>query len=53
MNPLINEISLLLKRASRPFWLAGGHAIDAYLGKETREHDDIDFVIKRSDQLVF
>jgi hypothetical protein len=53
MNPLIIEISELLKIAKKPFWLAGGYSIDAYLGKKTRAHEDLDFTIKRADQLVF
>jgi hypothetical protein len=31
-----------------PWWLAGGWALDLFLGRETRPHDDIDVQILRS-----
>ncbi len=49
---LIHEVTALLSRSGRPFWLAGGHAIDLFVGRVTRSHDDLDFVIRRVDQLV-
>jgi lincosamide nucleotidyltransferase A/C/D/E len=30
-------------------WLDGGWGVDALLGEETREHDDLDLVVARSD----
>ena len=53
LNPLIDEISALFSNSGKPFWLAGGYSIDLFLGTRTRAHDDIDFVIKRADQLAF
>lgn len=38
------EISAISEALGIPFWLRGGWAIDFYLGKITRPHDDIDFV---------
>ena len=32
-----------------PAWLDGGWAIDALLGEQTREHDDLDFVARLED----
>ena len=32
-------------------WIAGGWALDLFHGKKTREHTDIDIVIRREDQL--
>ena len=32
------------------FILAGGYALSAFVGKDYREHDDIDVIIKREDQ---
>lgn len=34
------------------WWIAGGWAIDLFLGKETRSHDDLDIAILRRDQLA-
>ncbi len=33
-----------------PWWIAGGWAIDLFLGRQTREHEDIDILILRRDQ---
>ena len=33
-----------------PWWIAGGWAIDLFLGRQTREHEDIDVQILRRDQ---
>ncbi len=35
----------------RPWWIAGGWALDLFLGQTTREHADIDLELLRSDQL--
>lgn len=34
---------------SVPWWVAGGWALDLFLGKQTREHGDLDFGVLRSD----
>ncbi len=51
--PLVAEIAETFKKTNKPFWLAGGYSIDCLLGKKTREHEDLDFVIRREDQLSF
>jgi len=33
-----------------PWWIAGGWAIDLFLGRQTREHEDLDVLILRQDQ---
>jgi hypothetical protein len=33
-----------------PWWIAGGWAIDLYLQRQTREHEDIDILVLRRDQ---
>ena len=33
-----------------PWWVAGGWAIDLVLGRQTREHGDLDLVVLRRDQ---
>jgi hypothetical protein len=35
-----------------PWWIAGGWAIDLHLGRETREHEDLDIGIFGTDQLA-
>ncbi|MEK7358215.1 MAG: amino acid transporter [Bdellovibrionota bacterium] len=49
----IGVLAALLAASGKPIWLAGGHAIDAYLRRSTRDHDDLDFAIRRADQLAF
>ncbi len=53
LNPLIREIAELFKKTGKPFWLGGGYSIDVFLGQKTRVHEDLDFIIRRSDQLCF
>ncbi len=36
----------------RPWFVAGGWALDLYLGRKSREHEDVDVAIFRSDQLA-
>lgn len=36
-----------------PWWVAGGHGLDLFLGRPTREHEDLDVAILRRDQLAF
>jgi hypothetical protein len=33
-----------------PWWIAGGWAIDLFVGRPTRAHDDVDVVVLRRDQ---
>jgi Aminoglycoside-2''-adenylyltransferase len=33
-----------------PWWVAGGWAIDLLLGRQTREHGDLDLLVLRRDQ---
>lgn len=53
-NPMSpDEVKSLLSPTERPYWISGGWAIDLFLGKNTRPHDDIDISIDRKDQLYF
>lgn len=52
-QPFIEEISELFTKTNKPFWLGGGYSLDFLIGKKTRDHDDLDFIIKREDQLSF
>src|SRR3989475_9753807 len=44
------EVASLMRGFPRPWYIAGGWAIDLFLGRVTREHDDIDIAILREDQ---
>ncbi|HEX5563842.1 MAG TPA: hypothetical protein VFX34_02680, partial [Sporosarcina sp.] len=39
-----------MKDFERPWGVAGGWAIDLFLGNQTREHSDIEIAILREDQ---
>lgn len=40
----------LLRGLDAPWWLAGGWALDAFVGRQTRPHEDIDVSVLRRDQ---
>lgn len=44
------EVAGLMMRTDRPWLIAGGHAIDLFVGRLTREHADIDVLLLRRDQ---
>jgi len=44
------EVGRFFSRLSVPWWIAGGWALDLFLGGQTREHEDIDVQILRRDQ---
>ena len=44
------EVVRLFSTLTVPWWIAGGWAIDLFLGEQTRHHDDIDVLILRRDQ---
>ena len=46
------EAASVLQGLGVSWWIAGGWAIDAFLGHQTREHGDLDFAVLRRDQLV-
>jgi hypothetical protein len=43
------EVGELFERAGVDYWLFGGWAVDFYAGRITREHDDVDVAIWRTD----
>ncbi len=52
-SPLLpGQVQQLLADLNVPWWLAGGWAIDLFIGHQTRDHADIDVLILRSDQLI-
>jgi aminoglycoside-2''-adenylyltransferase len=46
------EVAQFFAPLTVPWWIAGGWAIDLFLGRQTREHEDIDVQILRRDQRV-
>ena len=48
LSPL--EVKRLLEGVSAPWWIAGGYALDMFLGHETRKHTGTDIAVLRSDQ---
>lgn len=46
------EVFEILKNFKNPWWIAGGIALDLFLGKKTRKHLDIDVLILRKHQLT-
>jgi hypothetical protein len=44
------DIARLLRDFDRPWWVAGGWAIDLVLGRETRAHEDMDVALLRGDE---
>lgn len=46
------EIAQVLSGFARPWWICGGWALDLFLGRETRRHDDLDVALLRHDQLA-
>ncbi|WP_414053481.1 nucleotidyltransferase domain-containing protein [Macrococcus equi] len=41
----VSDLKLLLKDAPFEWYLAGGYALDEFMKKRTREHDDIDILL--------
>jgi hypothetical protein len=52
-SPLsVDAIAELFRPMPVRWWIAGGWALDLFLGEVTREHGDIDVLILQGDQLV-
>jgi len=49
----LEEIKKLLAPVPSPWWLAGGRALDLFIGHDTRKHGDVDVSVLRRDQQVF
>ncbi|GEN86163.1 MULTISPECIES: short-chain dehydrogenase [Oceanobacillus] len=44
----LQEIRYLMKDISIPWWIAGGWALDLHYGKQTRKHEDMDILIRKT-----
>ena len=49
----LEEVKGLFGAVAAPWWIAGGRALDMFLGHETRKHNDIEVAVMRRDQLAF
>lgn len=49
----LEELDALFINSKCPYWISGGWAIDLYLGRQTRPHEDLDISIKRDDLTYF
>lgn len=47
------EIAEMLSSLDKPWYVAGGWAIDLYLQQQRRDHKDVDIAVFRQDQLTF
>jgi len=47
----VEEVAELLAGLKVPWWIAGGCAIDLFIGRQTRPHGDTDVLVRREDQL--
>jgi hypothetical protein len=48
----VEDIAALLEGLAARWWVAGGWAIDLFLGTTTRQHQDVDVAVLRPDQLA-
>lgn len=46
------QVATIFDQLAVPWWIAGGLAIDAFLGFKSREHGDVDVSVLRRDQLI-
>ena len=44
------DVTSVLHGLQAPWWICGGWALDLFLGRETRRHDDLDVAVLRQDQ---
>ena len=49
----LEEVKRLFGAVAAPWWIAGGRALDMFLGHETRKHADIEVAVLRRDQKAF
>jgi hypothetical protein len=48
----VDDAAALMRDVGIPWWVAGGWALDLFLGCPTRSHEDMDIEILRRDQLA-
>ena len=45
-----SRLSSLMRTFDAPWWVAGGRALDLWMGRQTRAHQDVDVAVLRDDQ---
>ena len=45
----VEQVWDVLRGVSVPWWIAGGWALDLFMGRQTRAHNDIDIAVYRDD----
>lgn len=53
VNYTPEQVAELFDGNTERWWIAGGWAIDLFLGKQTREHEDVDVAILHEDERSF
>ncbi|HEY2552614.1 MAG TPA: amino acid transporter [Streptosporangiaceae bacterium] len=48
----LDRVATIFSAAGVPWWIAGGYAIELAVGRPFREHEDIDVLLLRPDQLA-
>lgn len=48
----LTEVGALLREAPFRWWVAGGWAIDLFIGQQTRDHQDVEVAVARQDQVA-
>ena len=51
--PALRAVSALFEFYDRPYWIAGGWAVDLRIGAPRRQHDDVDVMILERDLDAF
>lgn len=46
----VRTVADAMERFRRPWWVVGGWAIDLFLDRQTRDHEDVEIAILRGDQ---
>jgi hypothetical protein len=46
----LDAVVALLRDCPARWWIAGGHALELFLGRKIREHEDVDVLVLRSEQ---
>lgn len=46
----VREVADRMEGFRRPWWVAGGWAIDLFLDRQTRDHEDMEIAVLRGDQ---
>ena len=49
LKRMLNRVCTILRRYSKPWWIAGGWALDLHTG-DARAHQDVDIAVLRRDQ---